>query len=75
MSFKIRKVGTSNVLTVPNKVGEVGAEYNVYSGREGALVYLPATKNPFTDKKFIEEHRFNGDMTGFVEAGVENNEQ
>lgn len=70
MSFKIRKVGTSNVLTVPNKVGEVGAEYNVYSGRQGAIVYLPANKNPFTDKEYIAKHRYDWDDTGFIDAGV-----
>lgn len=74
MSFKIRKVGTSNVLTVPNKVGEVGTEYNVYSGREGAIVYLPAKKNPFTDKRFINQHKFDGDLTGFVDAGITDDE-
>lgn len=74
MSVKIRKVGTPKVLTVPAAIGEVGTEYEVFSGREGAIVYLPAKQNPFKDQEFIRQHRFDGDTTGFIEAGIADHE-
>ncbi|KRN59023.1 type II toxin-antitoxin system PemI/MazE family antitoxin [Limosilactobacillus secaliphilus] len=74
MAVKIRKVGTSNVLTVPKSIKPTDQEYNVYSGRNGAIVYMPKRKNPFEDNEYIKQHRFNGDQTGFVEGDVANDE-
>lgn len=73
MTVKIRKVGTSDVLTVPQHIKKVSTEYQVFSGRDGAIIYLPKQKNPFKDDKYTEEHLFNGDYTGFVKAEI--NEQ
>lgn len=74
MAVKIRKVGSSNVLTVPKSIQATDQEYNVYSGRNGAIVYLPKRQNPFEDPEFIKQHRFEGDQTGFVEGEVSDDE-
>lgn len=37
MTVKMRRVGTSNVLTVPKSVKEIHKEYEVYPGRGGAM--------------------------------------
>lgn len=74
MSVKIRKVGSSNVLTVPKSIKASDQEYNVYSGRNGAIVYLPKRKNPFEDPEFVKQHRFDGDTTGFVTGEVSDEE-
>lgn len=48
MSVKIRQVGSSKVLTVPNNIDvNLSDEYNVYKGQDGAIVYTPKTRNPF----------------------------
>lgn len=65
MSVKIRKVGSSNVLPVPKSINVSDQEYNVYSGRNGVIVYLPKRRNPFEDSEFVKQHRFEGDTTGF----------
>jgi len=48
MSVKLRKVGTSHVLTVLNnfKVAE-NAEFDVFQGRDGSIIYTPKRNNPF----------------------------
>lgn len=74
MSVKIRKVGFSNVLTVPKSIKVSEREYNVYSGRNGAIVYLPKRRNPFEDPEFVKHHRFEGDTTGFVTGDVSDEE-
>lgn len=76
--MKIRKVGTSNVLTVPKKisseVSDKGIEYDAFLGRDGAIVYLPKKKNLFADLNYSDKHKFDGDTTGFVDAGVSDDE-
>lgn len=74
MTVKMRRVGTSNVLTVPKSVKEIHKEYEVYPGRGGAIVYLPKHKNLFADQQFVKSHLYNGDDTGFVEAEVDDDE-
>ncbi|GLB47504.1 hypothetical protein WR164_14830 [Philodulcilactobacillus myokoensis] len=69
MSVKIRKVGTSNVLTVPNDIKAKSKKYDVFSGRNGAIIYLPVGENPFTNADFLSRHQFNGDQTGFIQDG------
>ncbi|KRK34654.1 hypothetical protein [Loigolactobacillus bifermentans] len=54
--MKPRKVGTSTVLTVPKNIKITADDYDVFSGRDGAIIYLPKTKNPFTDPAFIKAH-------------------
>ncbi|MGM9907835.1 AbrB/MazE/SpoVT family DNA-binding domain-containing protein [Limosilactobacillus sp.] len=74
MTVKIRKVGTSNVLTVPKSIKNPQKEYEVYEGRDGAIVYLPKKKNPFEDPEYVKSHLYDGDDTGFVEGEVDDNE-
>ena len=52
MTVKIRKVGTSNVLTVPKSITNLQKEYDVFEGRDGAIVYLPKRKNLFEDQDY-----------------------
>lgn len=75
MSIKIRKVGTSNVLTVPKNIKTTSSEYEVYKGRNGVITYIPVTPNPFHTSKTIEKYGvYDGDDTGFVDAGIEDEE-
>ena len=74
MPIRIRKIGTSKVLRIPNGIKPKNQYFNVFMGRHGSIIYTPITKNPFKDPKYIKSHKFNGDMTGFVKAGVSNHE-
>lgn len=56
-SVKPRIVGSSTVLTVPKGIQAKYPDYDVYSGRQGAIVFLPKEKNPFTDPEFVKEHQ------------------
>ncbi len=62
-SVKLRKVGTSNVLTVPSSIKPRETEFDVFYGRNGAIVYTPKTKNPFTDENFLKTHQGKLDET------------
>ncbi|MDR0899240.1 MAG: antitoxin of toxin-antitoxin stability system [Lactobacillaceae bacterium] len=55
-SVKIRKVGSSNVLTVPSSINPKSTEFYVFEGEDGGIVYLPKRKNPFEDQKWADEH-------------------
>lgn len=55
-SVKLRKVGSSNVLTVPKEFAPQYQNYDAFMGHDGAIIFLPKTKNPFTDKEFIEQN-------------------
>lgn len=75
MTVKIRKVGNSHVITVPKSLNcNDNTTYDVFKGLDGAIVYLPHHKNPFTDKAYTEAHKYDGDNTGFInmENGDEN---
>lgn len=74
MSIKIRHIGTSDVLTVPKNIKKVSREYEVFSGRGGAIVYLPKQNNPFKDDQYTATHLYDGDNTGFVDAMVNDDE-
>lgn len=74
MTVKMRKVGTSNVLTVPKTIPATSREYEVFAGRDGAIVYLPKEKNLFKDRAYLASHQYDGDDTGFVEAEVSDSE-
>ena len=74
MTVKIRKVGTSNVLTVPKSITNLQKEYEVFESRDGAIVYLPKHKNVFEDQAFVNSHLYDGDDSGFVEAEVDDDE-
>lgn len=53
---KKRRVGSSTVLTVPKDIDSPFEKYEVYAGRNGAIVFLPKRPNPFTDKEFIKNN-------------------
>lgn len=55
MSVKARKVGNSNVFTIPQNIHPEG-EYDVFEGRHGSIVYSPKRENIFEDKNFIQKH-------------------
>lgn len=74
MTVKIRRVGTSDVLTVPKSIKQRSKEYEVYQDRDGAIVYMPKRKNPFKDNEFVEKHLYDGDDTGFVNGEVRDDE-
>ncbi|MCH5464061.1 type II toxin-antitoxin system PemI/MazE family antitoxin [Levilactobacillus tujiorum] len=57
MTIKARKVGNSTVLPVPSNF-KVSAEYNVYQGHDGQIIYTPTAPNPFLDDKFVTTHDF-----------------
>jgi len=73
-SVKARKVGSSTVLTVPKEIKTQYTDYDVFAGTDGAIVYLPKTKNPFTDAKFIEAHRHALSDQDFLETELLDNE-
>jgi len=73
-SVKARKVGSSTVLTVPKEIKALYTDYDVFAGTDGAIVYLPKTKNPFTDAKFIETHRHALSDQDFLETELLDNE-
>ena len=70
MSVKIRKVGNSNTLTVPNDIKPKAKEFDVFQGRDGIIVYVPKHQNPFHDEDFIRTHdlkqkeEFGGKLVG-----------
>ena len=49
MSVKLRHVGTSNMLTA-------STEYNVFTVRDGAIVYLPKQEAPEKVRELAERH-------------------
>ncbi|KRM27392.1 hypothetical protein FC91_GL002601 [Schleiferilactobacillus harbinensis DSM 16991] len=65
MTVKIRKVGNSNTLTVPNTIQPQATEYDVYQGRDGVIVFVPKHQNPFRDEEYINTH----DLTQTEEIG------
>ncbi|WP_125591147.1 AbrB/MazE/SpoVT family DNA-binding domain-containing protein [Companilactobacillus jidongensis] len=65
MSVKIRKVGNSNTLTVPNSIKPMAKEYDVFQGRDGVIVFSPKRNNPFHNEDFIKTH----DLTQKEEFG------
>lgn len=42
MSVKVRKVGTSMVLTVPSQIKSQSKEYTVCVAEDGVIFYIPA---------------------------------
>lgn len=77
MTVKMRKVGHSWVLTVPeaDRKGKENQKFEVYAGRQGAIIFLPVTQNPFENPQIIEKYsKFDGDQTGFVEGGTSDDE-
>jgi len=54
---KPRKVGSSEVFTIPKGIKITHDQYEVFSGHDGAIIFLPKNKNPFTDPAFIKAHR------------------
>lgn len=68
MIVKIRKVGASDLLPIPQKIKKVSTEYRVFSGRDGAIIYLPKQHNPFKDDSYTAKHLFNNDYTGFIQV-------
>ncbi|MDD6420250.1 MAG: hypothetical protein PUF91_02400 [Lactobacillus delbrueckii] len=66
-TVKARQVGNSKVFTIPKDIVADAEEYSVYKGRDGVIVYIPESSNPFNDpdwdKKFTDckqEEAFGG---------------
>lgn len=73
-SVKPRIVGSSTVLTVPKGIQAKYPDYDVYSGRQGAIVFLPKEKNPFTDPEFIKKNQGALSDNDFISTEVLNDE-
>ncbi|KRL93325.1 antitoxin of toxin-antitoxin stability system [Levilactobacillus hammesii] len=56
MTVKLRKVGNSNTLTVPNSIKPSATKFDVFQGRDGIISFIPKEKNPFRDPEFIATH-------------------
>lgn len=54
MAVKLRKVGTSKVLTVPSYLKTTADEYYVLTTSDGAIIYVPTTNVDI--EKFIKKH-------------------
>jgi len=54
--IKVRKVGNSNVFTIPKYIHPTDDNYQVFQGRHGDIIYTPKRKNIFKDKEFIKKH-------------------
>lgn len=74
MTVKMRRIGTSNVLTVPKTIKNVHKEYDVFAGRDGAIVYLPKWENLFNDADFVNSHLYDGDDSGVVDGEADDGE-
>lgn len=55
MTVKLRKVGTSKVLTVPAYLKTTAKEYYVLTTSDGAIVYIPAGNN-IDIENFVKQH-------------------
>lgn len=55
---KVRQVGDSKDLPIPKNIVADAKEYSIYQGRDGIIVFVPESLNPFRDpnwdKKFTE---------------------
>ncbi|KRL96285.1 hypothetical protein FC21_GL000284 [Limosilactobacillus equigenerosi DSM 18793 = JCM 14505] len=56
MSVKLRRVGTSNVLTVPFFIHTDCKEYNVFVGTDGAIIYIPTQTNDTELQRLARKH-------------------
>lgn len=74
MTVKIRRVGTSDVLTVPKSIKKRYKEYEVYQDQNGAIVYMPKRSNPFKNSEFVAKHLYDGNDTGFIDGGARDDE-
>ncbi|CAJ2231446.1 antitoxin of toxin-antitoxin stability system [Companilactobacillus paralimentarius] len=54
--IKLKKFGHSTILAVPTSI-KPDNDYNVFQGRDGAIVYVPKHSNPFKDEEIIEKYR------------------
>lgn len=52
-----RRLGQATVLPVPENINSPFEQYEVYAGRDGAIVFLPKKTDPFTDERFIQAHQ------------------
>lgn len=73
-SVKARVVGTSTILTVPKGIQTKYQVYDVFSGHNDAIVFLPKEKNPFTDSDFIRKHQGALSDKDFINTEVQDDE-
>lgn len=53
----------------------INEEFKAYKGREGTIIFLSVTENPFNTIKTLEKYgRYDGDDTSFIDAGIDNTE-
>jgi hypothetical protein len=57
MSVKIKKLGNLHVLPIPNNIPITETDYEVFSGSDGSISYIPKRINPFKDPEFIKSHQ------------------
>lgn len=64
MTFRVRRVGDSLVLTVPKSFNvELGAVYTAEIKSNGIITYRPAHKNPFEGNWFKNDIKQTDDIT------------
>ena len=70
MEVKMRRVGTTTVLPVPQGIEPTSNTYPVVAAPDGAIAYLPKKRNPFKNPAFVASHLDDGDDTGFVRVAL-----
>ncbi|KRO04800.1 hypothetical protein IV54_GL000825 [Levilactobacillus paucivorans] len=56
-SIKKQNLTGETVLPIPKEIEANADYYDVYSGRNKAIVYLPKVLNPFNNAEFIKTHQ------------------
>lgn len=56
-SIKKQILAGETILPIPKEIEASVDYYDVYSGRNEAIVYLPRIPNPFNNAEFIKNHQ------------------
>lgn len=56
-SIKKQILAGETILPIPKEIKANADYYDVYSGRNEAIVYLPRIPNPFNNAEFIKNHQ------------------
>lgn len=56
MTVKLRRVGTSNTLTVPSFIKPVASEYQVFVAEDGVIFYVPKKNDQSEIERIARKH-------------------
>lgn len=74
MSVKLRKVGSSKVLTVPNEIdAKLNTEYDVFKGRDGSIIFTPKQRNPFIGDWYHQDLHQTSEFEDVTDIDIELN--